>query len=286
MNKQRIFVWCKIALGVLGVAVFCICVEGYVPTLCYDFATRLFELIESYILAPILTLAKDFSWAFLVFLLFLVPSFYEKVLDLIDRLGKKAVAYGKATHPKIEPQTSEEKKDFSSEQESEIEKDMGKPSFAERYREYKRRKDVLKSRLQRQADYLVDSKLEITEDPVISSARLLFECSYCYKTEDDQQYYINTLISRNGPMLLFRDRLYKYLRIMKDINKAEKDKKYAIEVILIDEKDVSYQKSGFQLLFETYKPAVDASILHLRECKIKGEEIEIVNSHGLPHCLN
>lgn len=277
-------------LGIV-VSVSALYAEQYAPECRHAIIAHSFSFLETFIIKPFLLFVEHFNWAFLVLMLFLIPSCRDIVYLLIEKLGAHIVAYGKATHPMSEvnvtKQTDQEKKEFKKEQKEEI-KEQAKEEketssiYKDNIRNYKRLQEFAKAKLKQLniENYIENSKLLITNDPVMSSGTLLFDYSYRYKGEKSARCYINTLILRNSPIYKDSSKLYRYIRVMDDINKSKRNQRYSIEIILLNANAENSRMSVFTHLSEKYKPALDSGVLILREYAIKNDKAEVANSIG------
>lgn len=240
---------------------------------------HMFDLPKS-ILIFLHTLIKDFSWSFLILLLFCIPSCKGYIVILVDKFGEMVANYSIAIgNAKIETQTKNEQRDFKEEQNIQLKSNI---SEAEKYKPYKERqnlRDKLIKLLEKEIknnydDFISNSKLIFTHDPVLSSGSLLFDSSYRFGRR-----YINRLYIPNTIYAINDNRYYKYIRIMNDINKERKNQRYAVELVILslDEKDTP---TLFNKLKDSYAEALDRGILCLREYKIKNDSPELVKNAG------
>lgn len=265
--------------------------EQYSPECRQTIVVHSFEFLQVFVINPFLLFVEHFNWAFLVLMLFLIPSCREIVYFLIEKLGRHIVDYGKATHPmpevNVTAQTAQEKKEFKKEQKDEI-KEQAKEakeepsSFRNRVKNYERLQEFAKEKLNQLniENYIENSKLLIIDDPVMSSGTLLFDYSYRYKGEKSARCYINTLLLRNPPIYRDSSKLYRYIRVMDDINKSKRNQRYSIEIILLNTQTENSDVSVFAHLAEKYKPAIDSGVLILREYTVKNDKETVTGSLG------
>lgn len=222
---------------------------------------------------------KDFSWAFLILLLFLLPHCMENINILVGKVGEIAADYGRAINPAtISEQSTEEKKDFKKEQDASLKINLeeAKTSLKER----RERRDKLKKFVEKQIkdnydDFTPTSKLIFDNDPVLSAGALLFDCSYRYRA----RRYINTLYILNSNVLLNDNKLYKYIRIINDVNKSKKNQRYAVEIVILSVDD-TYGSNLYNQYVKTYAEALGNGILALKEYRFDNGVPQLANKTG------
>ncbi len=220
---------------------------------------------------------KDFSWTVLILVLFLIPRCTKKIDELIEKIGGVVVnAYaGKVS---IAQQTSAEKKDFQKAQMISLKEKTEETEHPTDLKKRQERRNKLKKYVENQIqkkydDFTLNTKLVFSNDPILSSGALFFDCSY-----RRMRRYINTLFIPNNS-LFHNDRLYKYLRIMFDINKTRKNQRYAVEIVVLSIDDKSKNDLFYQLK-SLYQEALDQGVLALKEYRLENDEPKLVCQDG------
>lgn len=236
----------------------------------------------------ITNIIKEFNWSFLVLLLFLIPSIRIDIHTLVREIGDKLVSYGKALNNRIDPvvenQNKNDKKEFEKEkQEQECLNNNTHPrietSIQTRQKLYEKvQKQLVEKMGTNIEDFKSNTKLMFDNDPVLSSGALMFDCSYRYKG-NRMRRYINTLIVYNTSLLIRSDNIYKYIRIMNDINNSRKNQRYAVEIIVLNTVSNKTQNS-YEILKERYAEALDLGILALKECIVENGKISLLHKTG------
>lgn len=239
----------------------------------------------------ILEFMKNFNWALLVLILFLLPNCMNTIKSLIELIGIHVVNYGKATNTNVsnEPQQqdSKEQEEFQKTKEREI-KETISSTDEKGTRRYKQRRENIEKleqfifediQGQNIENFTKDSKIVVDNDPISNLDNLYFDCSYRYKGKDRARRYVNTLFI-TGSLLLRIDRLYKYIRIMNDINSRKNNQRYIIELIYIVIDDKSYENEAYNRLQKMFSKAIFNGVLAIKKYKLENNKAILLAKDG------
>lgn len=228
----------------------------------------------------LLVFMDKLTWVFLILLLFIPPLFShlkEFVTELCIRIKDISASYHPHANidiPVIEEQDKQDKKNL--EQEAKAELDIVKESACKNVSKDDKKEAAAEQRSVRTSlderknliskimelieteegvgDFKKDVKLSITNDPVSTIDKLLFQA--CYRIR--RRRYIFVMIINDAPILYSMDRFYKYMRIMNDIDSERNNQRHAIRLIVIKRKDKSHTPSQIEDIF---LPAIEKEIL-------------------------
>lgn len=239
----------------------------------------------------ILEFMKNFNWAFLILLLFLLPNCTDTTKSLIELIGGHLVKYGRATNSNIqsEPiqQDQKEQREFQKSKGREIAATIP-PNDEERKRKYRQRREQVETlekliceEIQRQniEKFTKESKIVVDNDPISNMENLYFDCSYRYKGQDRARRYVNTLFI-TGSLLLRSDRIYRYIRIMNDINKQRNNQRYIVELIYLVIDDDHYEEEAYDRLNRGFSKAISGGILALKKYKLENNNAKLIAKNG------
>ncbi|MBR1600395.1 MAG: hypothetical protein IJ677_02325 [Alphaproteobacteria bacterium] len=247
----------------------------------------------------VLAFMQHFSWAFLILLLFLIPSCINNIKDLFENACKivTKTSYFQQETPKQQDEKDKEifniiqteqenivKDDITEETKSDgkkagsVKKIEGEFEKRMKIRE-KLRNFILEHTREMNIDnFVIKSKVAVTDDPISSDMKLLFDYSYRFKGNSRTRRYINTLIVPNS--VRSADMYYRYIRIMNDINSAHRNQRFAIELVLLN-LDNSRERNTFDTIIDMYSKAIDNGVLAVKECCLDENNIpQIIREYG------
>lgn len=254
--------------------------------------SHFFEMMGIVYTKGIIEFMKNFSWALLILVLFLLPNCMNAIKSLIELIGVHLVNYGKATNSKTvsEPlqQDVQEQREFKETKGREIAATIN-PDDEERMSKYKQRRknmetlerlifeDIQKQNID---NFTKESKIVVDNDPVSNIENLYFDCSYRYKGQDRARRYVNTLFI-TGSLLLRTDRIYRYIRIMNDINKQRNNQRYIVELIcLVIDDEKGYDSDAYERLQGVFSKAISKGILALKKYKLEDNKAKLIEKEG------
>lgn len=252
--------------------------------------SHFFDLIGVVYTKGFIEFLKNFNWAFLVLLLFMLPTCRNTSENLIKLVGEYCVGYGKAANRHYEPETVQqsvaEQRAFQKEKGKEI-ADTIAANDEERRNKYKQKKAKLETleqlicediQQQNIDGFTKESKLVVENDPISNIENLYFDCSYRYKGKDRARRYVNTLFL-SGYSLIRQERLYRYIRIMNDINKQKNNRRYIIELICLEIEDgQDYQLyEGIEKIFQK---SISNGILAIKKYKLENDKAKLLEKNG------
>ena len=253
--------------------------------------SHFFEMMGIVYTKGIIEFMKNFSWALLVLLLFILPICRNTSEKIIKLVGEYLVGYGKATNGHSEPETiqqsADEQKEFQEEKNREISASIDKDNRRRtKYEQRKRQLELLEQLIcediqkQNIDNFTNGSKVVVDNDPISNVESLYFDYSYRYKGHNKIIRYVNTLFI-SGTVLSRMDRLYKYIRIMDDINKQRSNQKFIIELICLDLDDRDgYETSTYNRIQRTFQKAISNGILVLKKYKIEDNKAKLLDKDG------
>jgi|GEM_PF-3556605 hypothetical protein len=257
-------------------------------------SVHLFDFFGVVYTQGLLEFMKNFNWAFLVLLLFVLPRCTDTIRVIIELLGEHLVKYGAAINPhnKIEPtiQTEQEKKEFNKEKNLEIREAVEAEDDGEiRRKEYKARirkrgelyrfavDNINKQNIE---NFTLNSKIDVTSDPVVSFEKLLFDFSYRYMGRGRARRYINSLVV-TGTAFSRMEKFYKYIRIMNDINNSRRNQYFAVEIIFLNINENSRKNNFYDDIKSIFQKAINNGILAIKEYGIdQKEQFKLVRQEG------
>jgi hypothetical protein len=285
---------------ILCIGIICIISESYAfqnnPECKSILSKNIFDFIRDIYTGGFLALAKDLSWTFLILLLFIFPPFYNKVKELGSMISEGFERYGKSTRSiDIIQQNEKEKKLVQEEKENELiqedsqvsENDKNRQTKSSRLEEIRQLRNRIETKIKEDIkelnieDFREDTKILVENDPVASVVDLRFDVSYRYKKNDRARRYISTIFVPNS-LIISLDRLYKYIRIMMDINQRKTNQRHVIEIVLLNlasDKELP-TRSNFDRLKETYERAISSGILAIKEYGLKEDEVVCIKKEG------
>ena len=254
--------------------------------------SHFFEMMGIVYTKGIIEFMKNFSWALLILVLFLLPNCMNTIKSLIELIGIHLVNYGKATNSKTvsEPlqQDVQEQREFKKTKGREIAATIN-PDDEERRSKYKQRRENMETLerlifedIQKQNidNFTKESKIVVDNDPVSNIENLYFDCSYRYKGQDRARRYVNTLFI-TGSLLLRTDRIYRYIRIMNDINKQRNNQRYIVELIcLVIDDENGYDSDAYERLQKVFSKAISNGILALKKYKLENNTAKLIKKEG------
>ncbi len=253
--------------------------------------SHFFEMMGIVYTKGIIEFMKNFSWALLVLLLFILPICRNTSEKIIKLVGEYLVGYGKATNGHSEPETiqqsADEQKEFQEEKNREISDSIDKDNKRRtKYEQRKRQLELLEQLIcediqkQNIDNFTNGSKVVVDNDPISNVESLYFDYSYRYKGHNKIIRYVNTLFI-SGTVLSRMDRLYKYIRIMDDINKQRSNQKFIIELICLDLDDrEGYETSSYDRIQITFQKAISNGILALKKYKLENNTAKLIKKEG------
>jgi len=253
--------------------------------------SHFFEMMGIVYTKGIIEFMKNFSWALLVLLLFILPICRNTSEKIIKLVGEYLVGYGKATNGHSEPETiqqsADEQKEFQEEKNREISDSIDKDNKRRtKYEQRKRQLELLEQLIcediqkQNIDNFTNGSKVVVDNDPISNVESLYFDYSYRYKGHNKIIRYVNTLFI-SGTVLSRMDRLYKYIRIMDDINKQRSNQKFIIELICLDLDDMDgYETSTYNRIQRTFQKAISNGILVLKKYKLENNTSKLIGKEG------
>lgn len=253
--------------------------------------SHFFEMMGIVYTKGIIEFMKNFSWALLVLLLFILPICRNTSEKIIKLVGEYLVGYGKATNGHSEPETiqqsADEQKEFQEEKNREISDSIDKDNKRRtKYEQRKRQLELLEQLIcediqkQNIDNFTNGSKVVVDNDPISNVESLYFDYSYRYKGHNKIIRYVNTLFI-SGTVLSRMDRLYKYIRIMDDINKQRSNQKFIIELICLDLDDrEGYETSSYERLQKVFSKAISNGILALKKYKLENNTSKLIEKEG------
>lgn len=248
-----------------------------------------FEFFGNIYEKGVLTFMQYFSWAFLILLLFLIPSCMNNIKDLFENACKivTKTSYFREETPKQQDEKDKETFDIiQTEQENIVKDDIAEETKSgdkhvnnskKIESEFEKRMKIrqqLSGFVQEHTkklnidNFVLKSKVSVIDDPVSDNIKLLFDYSYRFKGNDRTRRYINTLIIPSS--LRSADLYYRYIRIMNDINKAHKNQRFAVELVLL-KLDNMKERTAYDSIVDIYAKAIDSGILVVKECGL-GED--------------
>lgn len=254
--------------------------------------SHFFEMMGIVYTKGIIEFMKNFSWALLILVLFLLPNCMNTIKSLIELIGIHLVNYGKATNSKTvsEPlqQDVQEQREFKKTKGREIAATINLDD-EERRSKYKQRRENMETLeqlifedIQKQSidNFTKESKIVVDNDPVSNIENLYFDCSYRYKGQDRARRYVNTLFI-TGLLLLRTDRIYRYIRIMNDINKQRNNQRYIVELIcLVIDDEKGYDSDAYERLQGVFSKAISKGILALKKYKLEDNKAKLIEKEG------
>lgn len=254
--------------------------------------SHFFELIGVIYTKGFIEFLKNFSWSLLVLLLFILPNCTNKVKELIELIGIHLVNYGKAMNqqsvPEMVQQSKEEQRAFQKEKGKEI-ADTIEANDKEKLTKYKQRRiqietleQLICEDIQQQNidGFTKESKVIVENDPISLSEKLYFDCSYRYKGQDRARRYVNTLFI-TGMFLPRIDRIYKYVRIMDDINNQKNNQRFIVEIICLalNANEIEME-NAYEEIQQIFQKAISKGILAIKKYKLENGKAILLKKDG------
>lgn len=258
--------------------------------------SHFFELIGVIYTKGFIEFLKNFSWSLLVLLLFILPNCTNKVKELIELIGMHLVNYGKAINqqsvPEMVQQSKEEQRAFQKEKGKEI-ADTIEVNDKEKISKYKQRRiqiekleQLICEDIQQQNidGFTKESKVIVENDPISLYEKLYFDCSYRYKGQDRARRYVNTLFI-TGMFLSRMERIYKYVRIMDDINNQKNNQRFIVEIICLElnanEIEIGIEmEKPYEMIQQSFQKAISKGILAIKKYKLENGKAILLNKDG------
>lgn len=211
-------------------------------------------------------LFETFGWSTLV-LIIMLPPFQKNAINMIQIIGGVSKEIIKNFHPNakeihslVENQTPEEK-EIKENEEKDEENEALKRQEKERIknifnRKIELRREILKEIKQRysnQVSFQIDSKVIFSNDPVVDTVTILSDATY-----NDQDNLIIIEIKFYPYFRMMDDRIYKYIRVIQDYNKSQKQKASLLLILAKDNKEDSKYIDRF---IKNFQPAIQDGTL-------------------------
>lgn len=251
----------------------------YNPECQNSIETHLLDFFKE-ILSFIHNIVKDFSFAFLILLLCSVSclkNFVLQILNLADNIFEK----GFHIDVEISEQTKQDKQEIKQQEEIENSLTLNNNSTKNATRERVQKQDLMRKTLIKILDaktettykesYKMNRKLTMHKDAVVQSVSLLFHHQY-NKTSGETVF---TRYTYDYKSLIISDNIYKYVRVINDINYV--NIKYIFEIILIT-RNPECETGAFEQLCDMYKKAINRGILVIKQYKLADDKPVLVHS--------